>query len=253
MIGLIRSELRKLRTTQVWLWLLVGMAALTALFVLLTILNDGSERNPTPRLFTPEGQRNLFSMSAAAGLFSIILGIIGITAEYRHQTVTPTYLMVPRRSRVVLAKLVTYALVGLLYGVVTSVVVIAMAVPWLNAKHIDVSLTSNQIPLVLVAALAVVAIYGIVGVGLGALVRNQVAAVVLTLVYLLVVENLIQNLPWIKNYYKFIPGGAASAITQGFVGNTTLLHPWQGGLLLTAYGIGFAAIASWLTIRRDVT
>jgi ABC-2 type transport system permease protein len=252
-IGLIRSEWIKLRTTQVWLWLLLGMAAITALFVVVTILGDGAGGNPTPRLVTPEGQRNLFALAAAASLFSVVLGIIGVTGEYRHQTVTPTYLVTPRRNRVVVAKLITYALVGLLYAVVTSLVVIAMAVPWLKAKNIDVSLTSNRIPLVLLAALTVVAIYGIVGVGVGALIPNQVAAVVITLAYLFIVENLLQALPWVKDYYKYLPGGAAAAVTQGFVGDTSLLEPWQGGLVLAAYGIGFALLASWLTIRRDVT
>jgi ABC-2 type transport system permease protein len=252
--ALLRSEMRKLRTTQVWFWLLIGSLAWTALFVVVTFLTDGVEGNPSPRLFTAEGQRNLFASASAAGVFACVLGIIGITAEYRHLTVTPSYLATPKRWHVIAAKLLTYLLVGLAYAVACVVLVIAMAVPWLRAKDIDVSLTANRIPLVLLAALAVMAIYGIFGVGVGALIRNQIAAVVITLVYLFAIEALIASLPWVRDHlFKYFPGGAAQAVTQVTSGNNTFLAPWQGGLLLAGYGVLFALLASWLTIRRDVT
>jgi ABC-2 type transport system permease protein len=252
-IALIRSELRKLFTTQVWFWLLLGALGLTALSVVGRILGDGAAGNDTPRLITVEGQRNLFAGSAAASVLVCVLGIIGITAEYRHLTVTPTYLVTPKRWRIVVAKLLTYAVVGLIYSVLGALLLVAMAVPWLHAKGIDFSLTQNRIPLVLLAAIAVVAIYGIVGVGVGALIRNQIAAVTVTLVYLFVLEGVLSVIPKVKEIYKFLPGGAATAVTQATNNNATLLQPWQGGLLLAAYGVSFAALACWLTIRRDVT
>jgi ABC-2 type transport system permease protein len=252
-IGLVRSELRKLFTTQVWLWLLLGTFALTAIRVIASILSDGLEGNPSPPLSTVEGQRNLFAGSAAGAIFICVLGIVGITAEYRHLTVTPTFLATPKRNAVIAAKLVTYALVGLLYAILSALLLIAMALPWLNAKDIPLSLTDDSIPLVLLATIAVTAIYGILGVGIGALIRNQIAAVVITLIYLFVLENLLAMIPGVKDAYKYLPGGAAAALAQVSRNNTTLLQPWQGGIILTAYGIAFAALAAWLTIRRDVT
>jgi ABC-2 type transport system permease protein len=254
--ALVRSELRKLLTTQVWFWMLLIALALTALFVVGTILSDGVEGNTSPPLATPEGQRNLFAITASGAAFlSAVLGIIGITGEYRHFTVTPTFLATPRRGRVVAAKLVVYAGVGLLFGVLSAVLVTAMAVPWLSARGVDVSLTANRIPLVILAAVIVVGIYGILGVGVGSLVRNQVAAVVITLAYLFVVENILAALPWVRDHLsKWLPGQAAQAVTQVQAGGSaTLLDPWQGGLVLAAYGLVFAILGSLLTVRRDVT
>jgi ABC-2 type transport system permease protein len=253
MIGLIRSELRKLFTTQVWFWLLIGTFALTAISVVASILGDGAEGNPNPRLTTVEGQRNLFAGSSAGYIFVCVLGLVAVTAEYRHLTVTPTFLATPKRNLVIVAKLITYALVGLGYAILSALLLIAMALPWLSAKNITVSLTQNDIPQVLLAAVAVVAIYGIVGVGVGALIRNQIAAVSITLVYLFVLEGLLSVIPGVKEAYKYLPGGAANALTQVTNNNTDLLQPWQGGLLLAAYGLGFAILASWLTTNRDVT
>lgn len=255
MIALLRSESRKLFTTQVWFWMLVIALALTALFVVGTILSDGSEGNPSPLLSTPEGQRNLFSLAGAAASFlAAVLGIIGITGEYRHLTATPTFLATPRRGQVIIAKLVVYAVAGLGFGIACAVLVTAMAVPWLSARNEAVSLTANRIPLVILAAVLVVAIYGILGVGVGSLIRNQVAAVVITLAYLFVVENILAALPWVRDHVsKWLPGQAAQAVTQVSSTNTQFLQPWQGALVLAAYGIAFAVIGWWLAVRRDVS
>jgi hypothetical protein len=253
-IRLVRSELRKLLSTQVWFWLLLGSLALTAVSVVGQILTDGSANTTGPRLVSAEGQRNLFAQSSTPMLFVAVLGILGITAEYRHLTVTPTYLATPRRNLVVAAKLITYAVVGLVYAVLCALLVIAMAKPWLATRHIPVSLTANRIPLVLLAAVAAVAIYGVVGVGVGALVRNQVAAVVVTLAFVFLVEPLLAVFPWVRDHvFEYLPGGAANALTQVTQERVHLLQPWQGGLVLAGYGIGFAALGALLIIRRDVT
>src|SRR2546427_9268139 len=109
MINLVKAEFAKLFTTKLWLWLLLGAIAFTAFVVSITIGFDGQANNGnTPRLFTPEGQRNLFSSAGAANVWALILGAIAVTGEFRHQTVTPTFLASPHRGRVVIAKLITY-------------------------------------------------------------------------------------------------------------------------------------------------
>jgi ABC-type transport system involved in multi-copper enzyme maturation permease subunit len=201
---------------------------------------------------TPGGQRNLFSSAGAASVWALILGAIGVTGEFRHQTVTPTFLATPHRGRVVVAKLITYAIVGIGYGIATIVIATAIALPWLSAKNIDVSLGSNGIPAVLGGVAAGVAVYALLGVGLGALIRNQIAAVVGALVYLFLLEPILSGIPKVRDYYKYLPGGANSALTRRFIG-VDLLQPYQGGLLLVAYGLVFAVLGTWLAMRRDVT
>jgi ABC-2 type transport system permease protein len=250
---LVRGEVRKLATTKLWLWLLLGAIAMTALFMSFTIALDGSEGNPQPPLSTPEGQRNLFSVAAASGVFALILGIIAITGEFRHQTVTPTFLATPHRGRVVIAKLLTYTGAGIGYGLVVVAFGVALALPWLAAKDIDISLSENGLPGSMAGTVAGVAVYAVLGVGVGALIRNQIAAVVGSLVYLFVVEAFASTLPTIRDYYKYFPGGANAALTGSTQPGTTLLEPWQGGALLVAYGVVFAIAGTWLAVRRDVS
>jgi ABC-2 type transport system permease protein len=254
MIRLIQAEFVKLFSTKLWLWLLLGAIGFTALLVSLTIGFDGQDANNggAPRVNTPDGQRNLFSAAGAANVWALILGAIAVTGEFRHQTVTPTFLAVPHRGRVVVAKLITYAIVGTAYGIVTVVTALAIALPWLSAKDIDVSLGSNGIPSVLVGVGVGVAVYALLGVGIGALIRNQIAAVVSALVYLFLLEPILSGIPKVRDYYQYAPGGALSALTRRFAG-VDLLEPYQGGLLLVAYGLVFAGLGTWLAMRRDVT
>jgi ABC-2 type transport system permease protein len=153
----------------------------------------------------------------------------------------------------VIAKFVTYALVGIGYGLVVVAFGLALSLPWLAAKDIDFSLSANGIPGALGGLVAGIAVYAVLGVGVGALVRNQIAAIVGSLVYLFVIEAFASTLPTIRDYYKFFPGGANSALTGATQPGTTLLEPWQGGLLLIGYGVVFAVAGTRLAVRRDVS
>jgi ABC-2 type transport system permease protein len=250
---LIAAEFHKLATTRLWLWLLLGSVALTALYASLAIAFGDTPDNPTPPLASPAGQRTVFSVGQGAGTLLAVLAAIGLTGEFRHQTATTTFLATPNRSRVVLAKLITYALVGVGYALVCIAVTIAIALPWLNAKGIRVPLTGNGIPATLAGVMATVTIFGLIGVGLGALVREQVATVVGLLVYLFIAEPIVTRIPALSSWTIYLPGAAASALTQVAQANQTFLPPGRGGLVLAAYGLLLAAAGILLTIRRDIT
>lgn len=225
MINLIRSKFRKLFSTKVWLWLLIGAAALAALFAILTLAFAGNPESGIPARDDPTIQPVVFNPAGAAVVFVVILAIIGITQEFRHRTATPTFLTTPQRGRVVVAKLVTYLLAGLGYAVVTASVLIAIGVPWLSSAGAEVSLGGENREVLLGGSLAV-AIYALLGVGIGALVRNQVGAIVGVLVYLFVLEPIIRGIPATAPFYRWLPGGAQEAMTASFQAPDPL-ERWQ--------------------------
>ena len=252
MTGLVRAELRKLFTTKLWWGMLIGAVAFTTVGVVATLASAGTEQSGLPPLNAPETQRQVFGASGAALIFIMIVGIIGVTTEYRHFTSRPTFLFEPRRGRVILAKIVTYAGLGLLYSVICAAVAVAIALPWLHAKGVAVSLGDNGIPRTLGGTVAVVAIYGIVGVGVGVLVRNQVVAVISMLAYTFVLEPLIRIIPVVKHVYKFLPGGASDALTNANAQAQDLLAGWSAGVVLACWGLLFALLGALFTVRRDV-
>lgn len=251
---LVAAELGKLLTTRLWLWLLLGSLALTALYAALAIAFAGDPDNPTPPLSTAPGQRTVFSVGAGAAIPLVaVLAAIGVTGEFRHRTATATFLATPHRGRVVLAKLVTYGLAGIAYALACAGLTIAIALPWLTAKGIDVPITGNGIPGTLAGVVAAVAVFGLVGVGLGALLRDQVATVAGLLVYLFVVEPIVTRVEALGAWTSYLPGAASSALTGVSQAGQDFLEPWRGGLVLVAYGVAFAVAGTRLSLRRDVT
>ena len=82
-----------------------------------------------------------------------VLGVLGVTTEFRYQTITPTVLATPSRWALITAKMITYALVGALYALICMVVQLAIALPWMSAKNIDFAFSSEHIPHALVRRL----------------------------------------------------------------------------------------------------
>ena len=173
-----------------------------------------------------------------------------MTQEYRHRTATPTFLTSPKRGRVVIAKLVAYALAAVPFAMLVLAVNVLVVTVYAGARGDAPSLSGDNLRVLASAGLALV-IYAVIGVGIGALLRNQVGAIVGSLVYLFVVETVIRQIPATSGAYKWMPGGALEALTATFAG-PDLLESWQGGLLLLGYGLLAAFLGTMLAVRRDV-
>lgn len=251
---LIAAEVRKLATTRLWLWLLLASVAITALYAGLLIGFSDDPDTWTLPLSTPHGQRTLFATAAGgAAPLAAVLGAVGITGEFRHRTATATFLATPRRARVLVAKAVVYVGAGVGYGVACLATVAVIAVPWLSARDIDLVLLGAGLPGTYAGVATSVALYALVGLGLGALLREQVATVVGLLIYLFVVEPILTQISALDAWTAYLPGPAQNALTGITLTNQDFLEPWLGGVVLGCYVIVLVAVGSWTSSRRDIT
>lgn len=253
---MIRAELLKLTTTKL-LWILAGSAlawvALNVVLLVLVVPGAAGTFSIDPLL----DEDYLGSVIATAGnatAFILVLGIIGMTSEYRHMTITSTFLAQPRRGRVVGAKALTFAVVGAVLGiaaVATSAVLLMLLL--IGRDHADVPLA--RVGTVVLGVMLGMALYAIVGVSLGALIKNQIAATVLALLWVFLAEPLLSFA--LPAWGKWLPGGALNAAMDvrfdGQLQETDLLPVWGGALLLLAYAAVLAALALATTTRRDIT
>ncbi|MBB3678571.1 ABC transporter permease [Modestobacter versicolor] len=247
---LVRAEWTKLLTTRVWIGLLLGSCVLVGGFATLFTAFAGNDDSGISPVGTADYEQLALAVSANATILFIVLGIIGTTQEYRHRTATPTFLASPHRGRVVIAKLVAYALAAIPMALVVIAVDVLVVSVYAGAKGAAPSLEGDNLR-VLGGAWAALVIYTVIGVGVGALLRNQVGAIVGVLVYLFVVEGIISSIPATQGAYKWLPGGALEAMTATF-NQTDLLSAWQGGLVLLGYGLLAAVLGTVLAVRRDV-
>jgi hypothetical protein len=254
MTRLIAAEFRKLFTTRLWLWLLLASAAWTGGFSALAIALGQRPGSLTPPLAGAAGQHALFAIGAGgAGPLAAILAAAGVAGEFRHRTATATFLATPRRSRVITAKLVTYLLAGASYALACVAVSLAVALPWLAARGIPVSLAGNGNLGVLGAVIMSVAVFGMTGAGLGALAGSEVITIAGLLLYLYVAEPLISHVTALGSWTAYLPGLAADGLTQARQAGVRLLPPWPGGLVFTAWAAVIACAGAFVTARRDIT
>ncbi|OMQ14623.1 ABC transporter permease [Modestobacter sp. VKM Ac-2676] len=249
MTRLVRAEWLKLLTTRVWIGLLVGACVLAGGFAALFTGLAGQEGGPAP-IGTPMYEQLALGAAGQAAILSLVLGIIGMTQEYRHRTATPTFLATPHRGRVVIAKLIAYLVAAIPFALAACAVAVVVVVVYAGARGSAPSLTGDNLE-VLAGATVSIVMYAVIGVGVGALFRNQVGAIVGSLVYLFIIESIIGGIPATADVYKWLPGGAAAALTAVNEG-PDLLNQWQGGLLLLGYGLVAAVLGTLLAVRRDV-
>ena len=246
MRALLRSELLKQRSTRTTLGLFAAMLALVLLAVLLHSLL------PAQSLRSPNNQLTILGRGEFLGaLFAGLVGALSVTAEIRHGTIRPTFLVSPRRARVVWAKVWACVLTGSVFGLTAGAVAVAAGAAAFRARGIGLRLDGGDYVLLVAGATGAAALWAAIGVGVGALVRHQVPTVVGICAWLLFVEGLLAgDLVGLGDVFKFLPGSAAAAISGQEPG--TLLAPAASLVLLGAYA-GAAAIAGAMaTSRRDV-
>ena len=249
MIRLVRAELTKLATTR----LIYGMAAAMAAFAVLTVAANILDRQGAPPLAADSLPVLVAAPVTLLSGAALLLGILGMAGEFRHQTVTETFLVTPDRGRVVAAKLVAYPLAGITLALSILAITAAVATGWLAAKGITPSLpepVAYALGHVLLGAVLAAGLCALVGVGVGALVRNQVAALVGVAVWVLLVEGLLMSLLNAPSLGKWLPSAAAAALTNP---GGAPLSRLAGTLLLAGYGLALALIGTRLVVRRDIT
>ncbi len=247
MIAVLRAEFLKQRSTRTNLGLFATMLGL----VLLAELLHGFGL-PARELTTAARQLQVLDPGVIIGtLLAALLGAMSITAEIRHGTIRPTLLVSPGRARVVFAKIWASMLVGAGFGLTAGALAIAASTVALRARGIPIELDPGDYVLPLLGGAAAAALWAAIGVGIGALVRNQVATLVGLCAWLLFVENLLLGDLANINLGRYLPGAAAAAIS-GQKPETPLLAPAVATILLAVYAAA-AAITGWMaTNRRDV-
>jgi hypothetical protein len=273
LVAALRAEFAKIVTVRLWwvlLIVLVGYVAFTAGILALAfgrIGGDlGSATGSVPQI--PEGALPplVYSIASSVGyVFPVLFGTLAVTAEFRHQTLTPTFLATPRRGVVLGAKYLVLAVVGAVYGLAALLASVGLGAPILAATGHDTGLADSGTWLLIARVVLAMAIWAVIGVGLGALIPSQVAAIVIVLAFTQFIEPILRLVSsfgeWTAGIGRFLPGAAGDALVGssifssigGAAAQSTALDWWAGGLVLLAYAVAAGAIGYATSWRKDVT
>ena len=274
----IRAEFAKILTTRLW-WILalVLFGYVGALAGGLGALFAGLQSGAIPASAVNTGGGSggaafgsipplIYSFASSVGyVFPVLLGALATTGEFRHQTLTPTFLATPRRGQVLGAKSVTLFLGGAFFGIVALVASVGIGALAINAFGVDTLLGEGATWALIGRTVLAMALWASIGVGLGVLVPNQTASIVIVLAFTQFVEPLLRLASSFTTVTagigKYLPGAASDALVGASVftvagtgtGAVQTLVWWQGGLVLLTYAI-VATIGGYVTSwRKDVT
>lgn len=243
---LLRSELVKLRRTPSTWWLTAAALGVVILGVVLTLsLADVQSRTDI---------RSLLSFSGTGGLVVLLLGVVVAAGEYRHRTIVATSLVTPRRWPAFAAQAAGLAVFGAAVGLAAAALTTTVSLAWLSAKGVPFDVTAADLATTWLGGTAYTALSAVIGVAVGALARNQVAAAVSVFVYLGMIDPLI-SASW-SSYGQFGPTAVGISLAGGLEGpggpGAQLLPLWAAGLVYLGCAAALGALGTVAATRRDL-
>jgi len=273
--GAIVSEIRKVFTTRLWWGMLLGMALLAGLIALgfaALVGTDfgedpGTGANPFAEMNVGTAQLiyNAGLVQSFTTLFPLALGVLLITSEYRHQTISATFLSTPRRWVVLVSKSVAVVVIGFVYAVTHAIASVAGGGAMLAGKGHPTLLGDGEVWQSLGIGILAFVVWTMLGFGFGMLVRNQVAAVLIAVGFSLIGQIALNIIFAVTDWIwaaRWLPGnlttgmlitvdptgGATDASTQPYFEQW-----WLSALILVGYTAVLAIAGSVLTAKRDIT
>ncbi|CAG7572439.1 ABC-2 family transporter [Barrientosiimonas humi] len=274
----IKSEIRKVFTTRMWWAMAIGMGLMAGLLSLMfasllgsqnaTDPNDPGAGNPFARM-TPGTAQIIYSAGIQFSLTTLVplaLGVMLITNEYRHKTISSTFLATPNRWVVLISKMIALVPLGVVFGVVHNVASVGLASLVIKSKGEPLLLGDPEVLKTMALVVLANTVWMLLGFGFGMLVRNQVAAVMSAVGAAFVLHialNLFFSARGWETAAKFLPGNLTSGMlvtSDPMAGQQTTsgaaspyFNWWQSSLTLLAYAVVLAGIGAFLTTRRDVS
>jgi ABC-2 type transport system permease protein len=231
MSALLRAELLKLRTTRTFVALVATATVLSlGLTILTAIKSDPANRNDI---------REFFDIVNPSALVALILGAIGITGEWRHRTITSSVLAAPDRVRLLAAKALSHAFAGALLALGVTLALMVTGTLILDARG-EITLGAGAIADALWRNVLIAGLFGALGVGVGALIRNQVATLVTLVIVLFFIEPaLVGSVPEVARF------GPLTGAPNGIL-DTVDMQEWHKDQLLVP-GIAAIVMIGWVT------
>lgn len=271
LVNATRSELAKQFTTSGW-WVLGLVLALyigsvaAGLAGAFGALSDGALPGATsglPAMDPAAVPPLVYSSATSLGyIFPLLVGILMSTGEFRHKTLTPTFLATPRRPVALAGKVIAGVVMGLLYAGVALATTVAPSAGVLALFHQPTGLDDSAIWALLGRMVLAYVLWVLIGIGVGALVRNQVAAIVGVLAFTQFLEPILRMIGTIVDgvapILRWLPGAASDALVGASIytsigGAADSVQWWAGALTLLAYALAFLGLGYLVGWRRDVT
>lgn len=270
---LVRSEWTKLRTVRSTMW---SFAILVVLGVGVGVLATAETRShwatTSPLAFDPT-RTSLIGVQIAQ-LVVGVLGVLVVTGEYSTGTIRATFSAAPRRPMVIVAKTAVFTVTALLVSEVVAFLSFFLGQAMLTPPAVHATLSTPGALRAVIGSGLYICFIGLLGLGLGLIVRHTAGAIGAFVGVLLIVPIVVSALPQsiinaVQRYEPLQIGKTMITvrtgqilghgvrivhgvhhIVQGASGPATF-SPWAGFGILSAYAVALLVLGTVLLVRRD--
>ena len=248
----VRSEWTKLRSLPSTAWsLLVTVVSIVGFGVLYCLR---VARPPADQAALAAFDPTAISLTGVqlAAIAIGVLGVLLVAGEYATGLIRTSFTAVPRRLPVLWGKVIVFALTTLAVCLPVTLVAFLAGQSILSEKRLDIAFSHPGVARAVLGSALYLAAVGLLGLGLGALLRSTAGAVAALLGLLFGPQLLVGLLPgsWSDQLDRYlpVPAGAAVANVQP---DPLVLSPWAGFGLFCLYTALVLAVAAWRLVRRD--
>jgi ABC-2 type transport system permease protein len=263
MSGAVRAELRRITTTKLWWVVLICIFVLSAGYAALpavvALLQSKAEALSSP--FNDPGIiRSIYNGgNVLSRILAMVVGIVAIGSEYRYGTLAWNYLATPRRARMLVGKAGALLIFGVIYGITSVAAGMLVATPFVLVNDGSFLLDQPDTWRSIILGVCSIALWTMIGMGLGILIKNMPTALVVGIILGFLVEPIVSMVFFLKRWDQLLnvmPSGATNAM----LGITSPVlfaaqHPapwWLAAMILVAWCLLPALAGLVSAARHDV-
>jgi ABC-2 type transport system permease protein len=250
---IVRSEWTKFRSLHSTVWtLLAAVAVMIGISAIFSSVTAGQYHT-----FTAAERASFHAVTTSLAGFSLaplpigVLGVLLISGEYSTGMIRASLTAVPRRLPVLWGKLTVFGGAVFSLSLLAGVISFYLGQSLLASHHLDVTITAPGALRSVLGAALYVTVAGMIGLALGALLRNTAAAISAFVAAFFVIPQLTGLLPAsISNHVnEYLPSNAGTALFGAAPGHA--LSPWAGFAVLCGDAAILVAAAAYRLRHRD--
>ena len=252
-LRVLRSEWTKMRTQPSVVWALLSTVTLVVgIGVLYSLLRESHP--PADQASFSSFDPTAISL-AGVNLAQLAIGVLGvllITNEYATGLIRTSFAAVPSRLPVLWAKAIMLALTTVTLCIPAMFAAFLIGQSILSNRHLDTTLSQPGVTRAVLGSALYLGGVGLLGLGLGALLRNTAAAISALCGALFAAQLVVGLLPsaWSDDITRYLPSPAGVAVTA-VLPDPSSLSPWAGLGVFLGYPAVVLAVAAYRIRCRD--
>ena len=244
------TKFRSVRSTY-WTFFVAALLGVGLSALICAISASHYHTDPEIRFGWNPTDRSIRSLELAQLAFAV-LGVLVVTSEYSTGMIRTSLAAVPRRTRMMTAKLLVFAIAALVVGEIIAFAAFLLGQALIHGQAPSASLHQHLVLRVVIGAGLYLTLIGVMGGAFAIILRHAAAGIAVVVAMLFILPGVAFALPtsWSRPIEEYWPTNAGQQVTMVHHGSHALAA-WTGFGEMVAFVAVVLVVALYLLERRD--